>query len=131
METIPDNAQDALAQGWHMVCVTPSQFEPEILLLILVHCEKQARFKFTRNGKVPHGEANYPLWIRGFKWSPESRRDLLILFFEKKEKELYLFIRKIFSVHMPEYYLTHSTRDPNKLATSRELKREIQSLTTN
>lgn len=101
-DRIPDNAEEALAQGWHMVCVIPHRTDPPNLIeLILPHFEHVAyNVMFTHKGRTIEARNQSALWVKNFRWSVEGRNVLLRALFSKNAA-MTRFLREILGQFMP------------------------------
>jgi hypothetical protein len=101
-EQIPDNAEEAKAQGWHMVCVLPCRTVPDNLIaLITVHFEHTASGTlFTYKGRRIEAQTQAALWVKNFKWSTEGR-DVLLRTLFSKNPALHRFVREVLRQYMP------------------------------
>lgn len=123
---IPTCAQDAQAQGWHMICVVPtSPLNPTNLLdLIYPHFEENAQLKFTYKNRVLDCN-QFAVWVKGFKWSCEGRDVLLKAFFDENV-ELKRFVREIMKIFMPGLILSYDAPTKSHAARSVELRRQLK-----
>lgn len=128
--TIPSCAQEARAQGWRMVCVSPVKLHPENLLeVILEQFEEVAYFPFTYKDGYPHGEQNRPVWVKGFKATSEAQRVLIAAFFEGSNRALYRFLREAMRECVPEVRLSRDSPKKTHTGPSQHLKRRMNQST--
>lgn len=85
---IPNNTEDALEQGWVMVCVTPTPLHPpQVLEAILKHfAQVQREVNFTYTG-ARLDDVQKAVWGKGFQWSTDSL-ELLMLVYDTKGNEV-------------------------------------------
>lgn len=130
MSTIPVNATEAKLAGWRMVCVSPVTLHPENLLgMILEQFEEAAYFPFTYKDGYPHGEQNRPVWVRGFKGTPEAQKVLVTAFFEGTNRPLYRFLREAMRECVPEVRLSRDSPKKAHTRPSQLLKRRLSEST--
>jgi hypothetical protein len=100
-DEIPDSAQEAKAQGWHMVCVCPCPTQPADLIEIILPHFKRIAFDvpFTHKGRGIEARNQAALWVKGFKWSIEGRNVLLGILYSPNS-QLHPFVREILEPYL-------------------------------